>query len=50
VVLIKNINMEKYCVVNLLSPTMRVVYEGTYEECVDIKNGMGFGYSVSKNY
>lgn len=42
--------MEKYKVVNLLSPTMRVIFEGTYDKCVDIKNKMGFGYSISKNY
>jgi hypothetical protein len=42
--------MKDYKVVNLLSPTLRVIFVGNYNECVDIKNKMGFGYSVSKNY
>jgi len=41
--------MEKYKVISLLSPTMRVIFEGSYDECLYIKNKMGFGYSVSNN-
>ena len=42
--------MKSYKVVSLLSPTMRVIFEGTYEECLVIKSKMGFGYGVCKNY
>jgi len=42
--------MNNYKVISLLSPTMRVIFEGTYEECLDIKSKMGFGYGLLKNY
>lgn len=42
--------MKKYKVVNILSPTSRVIFIGSYIECIKIKNKMGFGYSIAKNY
>ena len=42
--------MKEYKVVSLLSPTLRVIFVGDYNECFNFKNKMGFGYGVSKNY
>ena len=40
------IDMKKYKVVSLLNKELTIIFEGTYDECVYIKNKKGFGYAI----
>ena len=41
--------MKPYRVINILSPTLNVVFEGNYEDCYFLKKKLGFGYMISLN-
>lgn len=41
--------MKPYRVINVLSPTFNIVFEGSYDECYFLKKRLGFGYMLSLN-
>lgn len=41
--------MKPYKVINILSPTLKTIYEGNYEDCYFLKKKLGFGYILWLN-
>lgn len=38
--------MKNNKVINVLSPNIHVVFTGSYNKCIKIKNILGFGYII----
>lgn len=46
----KLLEKEKYKIVNILSPSKinQPIFTGSYQECQNVKNLLGFGYTIKK--